>query len=207
MKPLKTLFYLTLSLLVIASCGSAKKLTTEIKMGVTKNLEGEKINVEEGPRQGIEMSDCLNEEGTKVIKRPFKWYSGTGTADNKQVAIELAQGEATATISRVLKRAVLDQSDRNNLVNNGHVQQALTQHWEMVSSSLQKGCEPFGNTKIEYSPTTKMYTVTAKVAIRGDRFNELLQTAGSFTPKDLTGEDLDQFIEVNKKIMEAAKGN
>ena len=52
-----------------------------------------------------------------------------------------------------------------------------------------------------------MYNVTAKVAIRGDRFNDLLNTAGNFRPSDLSGAELDEFIETNKSIMNAAKGN
>lgn len=142
-----------------------------------------------------------------MISRPFKWYAGIGKADNKQMAIELAQREAYATISRVLNNAVLDQSERGNVANNGRVQQALTSHWKQVSTSLQKGCEPFGNITIEYSQITHQYNVTAKVAIRGDRFNKLLNSAGSYEPEDLTGSELEQFIEVNKSIMEAARGN
>lgn len=157
--------------------------------------------------QGVEMAESLNDEGTEIISRPFKWYAGTGTADNRQVAIELAQREAYATISRVFNNAVADQSERGNIVTNGKVQQALTSHWKQVSTSIEKACEPFGKTVIEYSPATNMYTVTAKVAVRGDKFNSLLQTAGNFRPSDLSTEELEQFIEANRQIMEAAKGN
>lgn len=52
-----------------------------------------------------------------------------------------------------------------------------------------------------------MYNVTAKVGIRGDRFNEMINSAGNYKPDNLAGEDLEQFIEINKSIMEAAKGN
>lgn len=52
-----------------------------------------------------------------------------------------------------------------------------------------------------------MYNVTAKVSIRGDRFNKMLNTASTYKPEDLSGSELEQFIEVNKSIMEAAKGN
>ena len=83
----------------------------------------------------------------------------------------------------------------------------MTSHWEQFSTSLQKGCEPFGNTTVEYDQATRMYNVTAKVAIRGDRFNDLLNTAGNFRPSDLSGAELDEFIETNKSIMNAAKGN
>ncbi len=205
---MKKIFYFFLCTAFLTSCASTKPVATaEVTRKTTTSLEGEKVNVENVKMQGIEMSESLNDEGTEMINRPFKWYAGIGKADNKQMAIELAQREAYATISRVLNNAVLDQSERGNVANNGRVQQALTSHWKQVSTSLQKGCEPFGNVTVEYSQTTHMYNVTAKVAIRGDRFNKLLNTAGSYKPEDLSGSELEQFIEINKSIMEAAKGN
>ena len=157
--------------------------------------------------QGVEMVDELSDDGLDMIKRPYKWYAGIGKADLEQVALELAQREAYASISRVITNAVKDNAERGNVANNGQVQQALTSHWEQFSASLLKACEPFGDAIVEYDQSTRMYTVTAKVGIRGDRFNQLLNTAGSFKPKDLKGDELDQFVEVNKTIMEAARGN
>lgn len=205
---MKKLFTFVMSAMVLASCASSKRaVVSEVSRSATTSLEGEKVNVETMKVQGIEMSESLSDDGTEMISRPYKWYAGIGQADNKQMAIELAQREAYATISRVLNNAVYDESERGNVANNGRVQQALTSHWQQVSTSLQKGCEPFGDVRIEYNPTTRMYNATAKVAIRGDRFNKLLNTAGSFKPDNLSGDELEQFIEVNKSIMEAAKGN
>ena len=198
------------SIMLLLSCGTTKSTmapAVDSERKTVTSLEGQQVVSETVKLSGIEMAEALNEDGTDMIKRPYKWFAGIGKADNKQVAIEYAQREASATISRVLNNAVKDGAERGNVVNNGRVQQALTSHWEQFSTSLQKACEPFGNTTIEYDPSTKMYQVTAKVAIRGDRFNQLLKTAGDFKPADLTGDDLEQFIETNKAIMEAAKGN
>ncbi len=203
---MKKLFYVVLCVSFLASCGSQKKVM-EVSREKSTSLEGEKVAVETRKMQGIEMSESLNDDGTGMIQRPFKWYAGFGKADNKQMAVELAQREAYATISRVLQNVVKDNAERGNVANNGRVQQALTSHWEQVSMSIQKGCEPFGDVTIEYSPATRMYTVTAKVAVRGDRFNQMLNNAGNFKPDNLSGEELDQFIETNKAIMEAARGN
>ena len=200
----------TATALLLSSCGTQKNTmapAVETTRKTTTSLEGQQVVAETVKLTGIEMADALNDEGTDVIKRPYKWYAGIGKADNKQVAIELAQREAYATISRVLNNAVLDQSERGNVANNGRVQQALTSHWKQVSASVEKACEPFGNTTVEYNPNTRMYEATSKVGIRGDRFNQLLNTAGNFKPADLTGEELDQFIQANKSIMEAARGN
>lgn len=204
---MKKLFYLLLSVVIFASCGSTKKVASEINRDKATSLEGEKVTVETRKMQGIEMSETLDDEGIGMIHRPFKWYAGIGKADNKQMAIELAQREAYATISRVVSNVVKDNAIRGNVANNGRVQQALTSYWEQVSMSIQKGCEPFGDLNIEYSSATRMYSVTAKVAIRGDRFNQLMNAAGNYKPDQLQGEELEEFIRANQSIIEAAKGN
>lgn len=201
---------ISLVAIVTTSCGTSKKAMTpaiESSRNTAISLEGDKVVSETIKLTGIEMAEALNDDGTDMIMRPYKWFAGIGKADNKQVAIELAQREAYATISRVLNNAVLDQSERGNVANNGRVQQALTSHWKQVSTSLEKACEPFGNTTIEYNPSTRMYEATSKVGIRGDRFNQLLNTAGNFKPSDLTDTELEQFININKSIMETARGN
>ena len=193
---------------VMTSCGTKKAamypaVASQIK--TQASLEGEDVQVETTQLQGVELADAINDDGTDMIKRPFKWYAGIGLADNKQMAIELAQREAYATISRILNNAVKDEAERGNVVNNGRVQQALTSHWQQFSANLTKGCEPFGSTSIKFIPSTRMYEATAKVAIRADRFQQLLNNAGNFKPSDLTGEDLELFIKTNKAIMQAAQ--
>lgn len=196
---------------LLASCGTAQQTTlapaVESSRQVVTSLEGQQVISETFKSSGYDNADALNDDGTEIIKRPYKWFAGIGKADNKQVAIELAQREAYAAISRTLNNAVHDAGERGNVVVSEHVKQAVTLHWEQVSSSVEKGCEPFGNVTVEYDPSTRMYNVIAKVAIRGDRFNKMLNSAGDFKPSDLSGEELDQFIEANKAIMEAARGN
>ena len=86
---MKNIFYLLLCALFLTSCGSSKSVN-EISRKQATSLEGEKVTVETMKMQGIEMAESLNDEGTEIIERPFKWYAGVGKADNKQVAIELA---------------------------------------------------------------------------------------------------------------------
>ena len=196
-----------MAVLMLASCGSHKNAVVESKIEKDRSLEGEKVVVETTKLYGTEMVESLNEDGTKMVKVPYKWYAGIGKANDKQTAIEMAELEARATISRIIENAVLAESERGTVANNGDVQKALTSHWKQVSTSIQNACEPIGDTKIEYSPSSKMYTVTAKVGIRGDRFQQLLNSAGNFKPSNLSGDDLQQFIETNKSIMNAARGN
>lgn len=206
MKTIKHIGMIALAAMIMVSCSSSKKFA-DSRIEKHKNLEGEKVLVETAKMQGVELVEDLSEDGTKIKKVAYKWYAGIGKANDKQTAIEMAELEARATISRIVENAVMAQSERGTLVDNGDVQKALSSHWQQVSRSIQNACEPFGETKVEYSQTTKMYTVTAKVGIRGDKFQQMLNNAGNFKPSNLSGKDLDDFIKVNKQIMDAAKGN
>lgn len=206
MKTVKHIAMTVLAALVMVGCGSTKQ-TVESRTEKQTSLEGEKVVVETSKMQGIEMVDDLSEDGTKIVKVAYKWYAGIGKANDKQTAIEIAEREARATISRIVENMVLDQSERGTVANNGEAQKALTSHWQQVSRSIQNACEPFGDVKVEFSPSTKMYTVTAKVGIRGDKFQQMLNNAGNFKPNNLSGKDLDDFVAANKTIMNAAKGN
>lgn len=205
MKKLHLIGMAMLGALVLASCGSSKNMAVESRTDKAKSLEGENVVVETTKLSGIDMVDDLSEDGTKMVKVAYKWYAGIGKANDKQTAIEMAELEARATVSRVIENAVFAQSERGSVVNNGDVQKALKSHWEQVSMSIQNACEPFGDTRVEYSPSTKMYTVTQKVGIRGDKFQKMLKNAGNYKPSNLQGDDLQQFIDVNNAIMEAAK--
>jgi len=198
-----------LAVLVLASCGAKKQTTSTIESKSTKttSLEGEKVVTATIKTQGTEMVEELSDDGMSMVKRPYKWYAGIGKANDKQAAIELAEYEARAEISRVIENAVLAEAERGTLINNGEVQKAVKSHWKQVSTSIQNACEPIGESYVEYNPTTKMYQVTSKVGIRGDRFQQLLNSAGNFKPSNLSGTDLQQFIDVNNAIMNAAKGN
>lgn len=157
--------------------------------------------------QGIEMKESMNEDGSAIIQRPYRWFAGIGRADMQNVAVEIAQLEAYATISRVLENAVQAKAERGTLTVNGKVQQALKSHWEQVSMSIQNASEPFGDTDVSYNNETGMYEVIAKVGIRGDRYVKLLDGAKDTKPEGLTGDDLKQFVEANNAIIEAAKDN
>ncbi len=205
MKTMKNFGMIALVAMVLMGCGSTKPLV-ESRIDTKKSLEGENVSVETAKLQGIDMVDDLSEDGLTIRKVAYKWYAGIGKANDKQTAIEIAEREARATISRVIENMVEDQAKRGSLTNNGEVQKAVSSYWKQMSKSIQNACEPFGDTKIEFSPTTKMYTVTAKVGVRGDKFQQMLNNAGNYKPNNLSGKDLDSFIEVNNSIMNAAKG-
>lgn len=196
---------LLLSLPVANPVMAQKEVKKEMSRSKVKALEGGKVRVEKNARTGYEMKEDINEEGTKLVKVPYKWFAGTAKADDKGMAIEMALSEARAEVSRSILTMAKTEGERGGLVNNGQVQQALRSYWDQVSLSIQNGCEPFGNALVEYDKKTGMYNVQAKVGIRGDRYNKMLNTAGK-KPTTLTGEDLKKFEEINASIINAAKG-
>lgn len=206
----KVVFFsaIAIAMLSIFSCGTAKQTTTkpESARNNVTGLEGNTVVEATIKTSGFENADALSDDGTEIIKRPYKWYLGIGEADDQQMAIEIAQREAYATISRIMNNAVQDEAERGKINTNKQVQQALTSHWNQFSQSLLKACEPFGDATVQYNPSTRLYKAYAKVAVRGDYFNQMLKTAAEFKPANLKGEELEQFIETNKAIMEAARG-
>lgn len=193
------------AILMLASCGSSKPAAVESKVEKTRSVEGDRVVEEVVQLQGVDMIETLSEDGTKMIKRPYRWFAGIGKADDKQMAIQIAEAEARANISRSIESMVMDKIEKGALVNNKHVEDALKAHWKQISGSILNGSEPIGAAKIEYNKKDGMYTATAKVGMRGDRYQQMLDTAGKYKPEGLTGKDLDQFIETNKAIIDAAK--
>lgn len=153
------------------------------------------------------MVETINDDGTDVIKRPYRWFAGMAEADVESVAVEMAQLEAYAAVSRVIENAVSTKAERSSLAVDGKVSKALKSYWEQMSFSIQKACEPFGDTEVTYNTQTGLYEVTAKVGIRGDRYVKLLDGAKNAKPEGLDKEELQEFLEVNDAIIDAAKGN
>lgn len=151
--------------------------------------------------QGIEMVETLSDDGLRIIKMPFKWFAGFGEADDKQLAIEIAQREAQATVSRLIRNEILDQAAKVSVDVNGRVCQALITSWEQYSHNILIGCEPFGDTEIKYNSCTGMYAVKAKIGIQGDRFKKMMNEYKERIPEELTPVEVQQFIQINQTVV------
>lgn len=172
--------------------------------GISANAQG-KITTTSLKLQGVEMVETLGADGTSIIKLPYRWFAGIGKADDMSTAVEMAQLEAYATVSRVIENVVSTQAERGTAVVNGNVAKALKSYWEQMSMSIQNATEPFGETQISYNSETGMYEAIAKVGIRGDRYVKILDNALNAKPEGLSGSDLKEFNEANKTIIDAAK--
>lgn len=157
--------------------------------------------------QGVEMVETMSADGMSMEKRPYRWFAGMAEADLQSVAVEMAQLEAYAAVSRVIENIVSTKAERATLGVNGHVQKAIKSYWEQMSMSIQHACEPFGDTEVSYNSETGLYEVIAKVGIRGDRYVKLLDGARDTQPEGLSAEEAQAFIEINETIIDAAKGN
>lgn len=171
----------------------------------TMGLEGEQVIRQVLKDNGVEMVEALSEDGLSIRKVAYRWFSGTYTADNKTVAIEIARREAMSTVVRVINTIVQDKAEKGTIAVSGKVQDAIKSYWRQQSQAIMSGCEAFGDVVLEYNPTTKMYTALAKVAMRGDRFNKAVESAGTNPPKTLSQEELNEFVSLNNSIIEAAK--
>lgn len=157
--------------------------------------------------QGVEMVETMSDDGMSMVKRPYRWFAGMAEADVQSVAVELAQLEAYATVSRVIENMVMAKAERGTVGVEGKVMKAIKSHWEQVSMSIQKACEPFGETEVYYNSQTGMYEVIAKVGIRGDRYVRMLDGIKYAKPDGLNAEETKTFIEISETIIDAAKGN
>ena len=187
-------------------CLGALSLTSNAQIGYERNLEGRCVAVTEEAQSGFEEAEALSSDGRKIERWAYKWFSGIAKANDKQTAIEMAQREAYATISRTINNAIIDAGERAASGYNGNVSKAINSRWVQVSESVIRGCEPFGKTKIEYDRCTGMYTVTAKVAMRGDRFNKMLDEVTNYRPTFLTVEEINVFVDVNVNIVNIVRG-
>jgi hypothetical protein len=184
-------YIIVLAALLIASVTGTKAQNTKTSL---------KLN-------GVEMVETMSDDGMSMTKRPYRWFAGMAEADVQSVAVEMAQLEAYAAISRVIENIVTSKAERGRLTVNGRVQQALKSHWEQISMSIQNACEPFGETEVTYNSETGLYEVIAKVGIRGDRYVKLLDGAKESNPDGLNSEEAKEYVEINETIIDAAKGN
>lgn len=182
--------YIIIFIVILSTIGSVAQNTTKTTLKL----------------QGVEMVETMSDDGMSMIKRPYRWFAGIAAADMQSMAVEMAQLEAYATISRVIENTVTTSAERRAIVLDSKVQMALQSQWQQASKSIQKACEPFGETEVNYNNDTGMYEAIAKVGIRGDRYVKLLDGAKNFKPEGLTGDKLKQFIEANNAIIDAAKG-
>lgn len=157
--------------------------------------------------QGVEMVETMSANGMSMEKRPYRWFAGMAESDLQSVAVEMAQLEAYAAVSRVIENIVSAKAERATLGVDGRVQKAIKSFWEQMSMSIQHACEPFGNTEVSYNRETGLYEVIAKVGIRGDRYVKLLDGARDTQPEGLSAEEAQTFIDINETIIDAAKGN
>lgn len=195
----------------LMSCGATKPTMTQAPTPTpavrqqTVSLEGETVIKEVRKSSGVAMAESLSEDGLQVVQHAYRWFAGSYTADNEKLAKTAAKAEARAEVSRSILSIVKTNSEAAGMAVDAKVHETLTTYWKQQGNTILNGCEDFGEVEVEYNPSTRMYKATAKVAMRGDRYNKVMESAGSHRPQNLSEKELDDFIALNKKIIEAAK--
>lgn len=184
--------------LLCASCGITKAQTTiPTKQQIA----------------GIEMSNALSEDGTSIIQRPYRWWAGFAIVNDYSAAVRQATEDAYTTVAREFNNMVNSVVERGEITTNGRVVSAVKSYWSQVSEKLVKQCGTFGEAEIIEQPceeNNKMYTVKAKVAIRGDYYITLIENAVKGSPKmiqtnGMTPQEVDEILDLNNAILRQAK--
>lgn len=176
-------------------------LTAMLFAAVTVSAQTSSKTGEDLQLHGLEMVETLSDDGMEIVKRPFKWFAGIGESDNKQIAIEMAQREAQATVSRIIRNEVIDQATRFGLDTNGRVCQALVSSWSQYSHSILVGCEPLGKAEVQFNRNTGIYRVKVRIGIQGDRFKKMINEYKGRTPEELTPAEAQQYIQINQTVV------
>lgn len=162
---------------------------------------------------GVKMSDALSEDGTSIIQRPYRWWAGFATVNKYQEAVTQATEDAYVAVAREFDRKINEVVERGSVTTNGKVVDATKRYWTQISEKLVKQCGPFGEVEILIQPSKNnnhMYTVKAKVAMRGDYYIALIEKAAKEAPKKIqtngmTAAEVNEVLELNNAILRAAK--
>ena len=180
-------------------------VTASAQITYQRNLEGDCVRVQDEATSGYAMSETLSDDGTRIEQIAYKWFSGYAESDNKQMAIEMAQREAFNTVSRTFQNAVLTAAVGVSNDVNGRAVEAVTSCWAQVSNQVVRGCEPFGENRIEYNGNTGRYKVTAKIAMRGDLYKKIIDNIKNNIPQNLSENEVDIFLSVHTRVVEIVR--
>ncbi len=205
---MKQFFFFLMSAALLVSCGSAKPAaatsvpTSQIR--TVTSLENREVREVEMELSGIEVTEVLSEDGTRMEKIPVKWFAGTHPSDNQRIAIEVAQREAFNTVARTIETEIMSKAQFGDLDLNGTAATAFKSFAVQASHAVVRGCSPYGKAKIQYDPASGKYTAWVKVAIEGPQYQKLLKAAANEVQKEVSPEEMDNFVSAINKVMEAA---
>lgn len=180
-------------------------ITTTAQISYERNLEGDCVRVQDEATSGYAMAETLSSDGTRIEQIAYKWFSGYAESDNKQMAIEMAQREAFNTVSRTFNNAVLSAAVGVTNDVNGRAVDAVTSCWVQVSNQIVRGCEPFGENRIEYNRNTGKYKVTAKIAMRGDIYKKIIDNIKNNIPRNLSDSEMDIFMSIHTRVVDVVR--
>lgn len=205
---MKQFFFFLMSAALLVSCGSAKPAaatsvpTSQIR--TVTSLENREVREVEMELSGIEVTEVLSDDGTRMEKIPVRWFAGTYKSNNQRIAVEAAQRDAFNTVARTIETEIMSKAQFGELDLSATAQDAFKSFAVQASHAIVRGCAPYGKANIQYDPASGTYNVWAKVAIQGPQFQKMLKAAANEAQKEVSPEDVDNFVSAINKVMEAA---
>ncbi|MCK9304345.1 MAG: hypothetical protein M0P27_02990 [Bacteroidales bacterium] len=185
--------------LALFGCSTQKKVGTS----VVKTEDG---SMETYQALRIADKDELNEDGTKIIKKPSIIVIGEGApVDIKATAIKSAQTVAATTLSRSLRQTLFARLDEKTAVIGGEsvnvIRDIISSVTENIASNLKPG-------EVVITEKKGMYQVKAEMYIPGDYYVKALKAAASnVKEKIISNEKIENAQEVIKVVDEIFDGN
>lgn len=155
-------------------CVVVLSMASNAQISRERNLEGRCVSTTEVATSGYAEAESLSPDGRKIEKWAYKWYSGTAKANDKQTAVEMAQREAYATISRTINNAVIDAGERVAAGCNGNVRKAL------AGSPQSNSGEGNIVTPSQSSSNSSQQNQIKEVQVNGVSFKMIYVAGGSF---------------------------
>lgn len=185
--------------LAIFGCSSQKNVGTS----VVKTEDG---SIETYQALRIADKDELNEDGTKIVKKPSIIVIGEGApVDIKATAIKSAQTAAATTISRSLRQTLTARLDEKTAAIGGESVNIIR---DMISSTTENIAANLKPGEVVITEKNGMYQAKAEMYIPGDYYVKALKTAATnIEDKIISDEKIENAQDVIKAVDEIFDGN
>ena len=126
---MKQFFYFLMSAALLVSCGSAKPAaatsvpTSQIR--TVTSLENREVREVEMELSGVEVTEVLSDDGTRMEKIPVRWFAGTYKSNNQRIAVEAAQRDAFNTVARTIETEIMSKAQFGDLNLSASSQRAM----------------------------------------------------------------------------------
>ena len=214
MKRILSLVAISIAMVAVISCGSAKKTTTQATPGeVVQSETIEGVTVNQAPWSQFGFDYGKGYKNGSIVDVPYVYFTGVGESMNQRIAEEMARSAAYSLISNTFSLKNIDQklSDAiSETTDMGSEEEAtrvtratedFSRYLSQVSSSTVQGFTPFGETVIQFNPESKIYKIWARVGMPAKNWEKLYKNCLNYKPKELSAKELKAFEKIQKDVL------